>query len=311
MSIRSLPASRVLATASLAALFTASACGPVAGPWGSIGGEWKAFCGAYRQEGESCADVENCATGLYCTEVNTGTLGVCKPSIALGGECKLTQDCKDGLVCNAAAVFGSCFFQTCDANNVCTQGAASGAKCNGIGLECPKDQICAVASSAPGLCSTAPGLGGDCNFINGYFQCGPTLACQRVSQKCVTVPKAGEPCANVPLECAAGLVCLPSGDSNKPDTCGKPIAVGAHCDAGGLCAQGSHCDLGKLVCTKNRQVGDSCKNGNECGERPLDVHHGVDCVQGECVDTSVVGARCWPGIDNQCSNGLTCVPKES
>ncbi len=312
MSVRSSRVSRVLATASIAALFAASACGPASGPWGTLGGEWKYVCDAYRQAGESCGDVDTCAAGLYCTEAGSGKLGVCESRIALGGECKLTEDCKDGLVCKSGALEGECFLQVCDNNNVCTQGAASGAKCNTTGLDCPKDQLCSLNNPQPGSCVTAPKVGDDCSQNAAYFQCGPALACQRVSQKCVTPPKAGELCGLPPLSCAAGLVCLPSSDPNNiPDKCGKPLAVGAHCDFGGLCAKGSHCDLGKLVCTANRQVGDACKNGNECGEKPLDLHHGVECVQGECVDTSVVGAKCWPGIDNQCSNGLTCVPKES
>jgi len=311
MSPRASIASRLLGLVSLTALFGAAACGPVSGPWGTIGGEWKFVCGAYRQLGESCSDVEMCATGLYCTEAGSGNLGVCQPRISSGGQCKLTEDCKDGLVCRNGAFTGECYLQNCDKNNVCTQGAASGAKCDANGLDCPAGQVCNLSTQQPGKCITAPKVGDDCSQNASYFQCGPTLACQRTSMKCVTPPKAGEVCGLPPLQCASGLVCLWSSDPNKQDVCGTPIPVGAHCDSGGLCAKGSHCDLSKLVCTTNKKVGDSCKNGNECGEKPLDVRHGVECVQGSCIDTSVAGAKCWPGIDHQCSNGLTCVPKGS
>jgi hypothetical protein len=309
MSIRRSVLSHLFGVTSFAALFGVAACGPVSGPWGTFGGEWKYVCGAPRQLGEACNDFRMCATGLYCVESGSGALGVCQPRIAAGGPCKLTEDCKDGLVCRNGALTGECYFQTCDKNNVCTQGAASGAKCDANGLNCPANQICGLSTQQPGTCIAAPKVGDDCSQNASYFQCGPSLACQRGTLKCVTTPKAGEVCGLPPLQCGPGLVCPSSTDPNKQDVCGTPIPVGGHCDFGGLCAKGSHCDLGKLVCTVNKKVGDSCKNGNECGEKPLDVGHGVDCVQGTCVDTSVSGAKCWPGIDQQCTNGLTCVPK--
>ncbi|MBM4377269.1 MAG: hypothetical protein FJ095_19490 [Deltaproteobacteria bacterium] len=133
----------------------------------------------------------------------------------------------------------------------------------------------------------------------------------RPSLKCGPAPTEGKLCALPPMRCAPGLACLWVNDPNMlDDWCGKPIAVGGACAGGGQRVKGAHCDLGKLICTPNRKVGDSCKNGNECGEVPFDVHGGVECVQGKCVDTSVVGGKCWPGEDNQCSNGLTCVQKD-
>jgi len=310
---RSIVTPRRLALSGLLALFGIAACGPISGPWGPLvgGGEWGYVCDAPRQLGEVCGTSDGCADGLYCTESGTAKLGVCQPQIAAGGECKLSEDCKAGLVCKTGELTGDCYLQSCDKNNVCTQGAKSGAKCDTNGLDCPGDQFCSLGNQAPGTCVATPKVGDECTQFSGLRQCGDKLACLRGTFKCGPPPGKGELCAMPPLRCAPGLACLWVNDPNKlDDWCDKPIAVGGACTAGGQCVKGAHCDLGKLVCTANRKVGDSCKNGNECGEAPFDVGSGVECVQGKCVDTSVVGGKCWPGEDNKCSNGLTCVPKE-
>jgi hypothetical protein len=52
------------------------------------------------------------------------------------------------------------------------------------------------------------------------------------------------------------------------------------------------------------------KQLRECGEAPFDRYNGLDCVRGECVDTSRDGALCWPGEDNRCVRPLTCLKKD-
>lgn len=301
---------RALRLLSFSGLLVAAPCGPVSGPFGSIGGDWKYTCDKPRQQGEACGTSDGCAAGLYCTESGTSVLGVCKPRLAAGSACKLTEDCQSGLVCKSGDVTGDCYYQTCDKNGVCTQGAASGATCDAKGKDCPASQICALGTIGPGTCIAAPKVGDPCDTNAGIRACGEKLACLRPSFTCGQPPGEGQMCALAPFRCAPGLACLWLNDPAKlDDFCGKPIAVGGACTGGGQCVKGAFCDLSKLVCTKNRTVGDSCKNGNECGEPPFDVHSGVECVQGECVDTSVVGGKCWPGEENKCSNGLTCVPK--
>jgi hypothetical protein len=105
--------------------------------------------------------------------------------------------------------------------------------------------------------------------------------------------------------CASGLACraLTSGEN----LCSAPLGIGARCVASsGECGPGAHCNLRTLVCDANRRVGDDCQNGNECGEPLFDRQNGRECVQGECVDTTREGAKCWPNDPSQCTNGRVC-----
>ena len=311
MNMRPRVRSKHLGMAAILALFAVGACGPVAGPWGPVGGEWKFVCGAPRKLGEACGTSYDCASDLFCTEANTGFVGVCQPRVAAAAECKNSEDCKEGLVCKSGLTHGICYLLTCDKNNVCTQGAASGSKCDLSGLDCPNPgkQVCSPGAPDPGTCVTAPKIGDDCSPFIGDFSCGKNLVCQRLTVKCAALPKTGELCGIGPIACAPGFVCRTDKDEAKDGRCGVPSKLGQSCLSAGMCEKGTYCDLAKLVCATNKKVGSSCKNGNECGDVPFDVHNGVDCVQGECVDTSVVGGKCWPGYNNHCSAPMTCAPK--
>jgi hypothetical protein len=292
----------------LGSVLVAGACGPVEGPFGTIGGPWKFECGDALDAGESCPSDGMCASGLYCKGDSGGNPGTCASRLAAGATCESTFDCASGLVCKMTTLDGPCYLQNCDANGVCQQGAASGAKCNPPALDCPTNQLCVMGPSV-GQCVAAPGLGEACNDL----VCSAGLVCQRITIQCVAPPAEGEYCGVTPgaAPCAPGLVCRTNSTNLDLDgRCGKPVAIGGACGSGGECVPGAHCNLSKLVCEKNQTAGESCKNGNECGEFPFDAKNGLDCVRGECVDTTVAGAECWPGPDHRCKQPLTCVPKD-
>lgn len=281
----------------------AVACDGASGPW-SDGGEWNYVCDAPRALGETCGTSDGCATGLYCTEAHTGKIGTCQSRLALGAPCMASEDCQVGGVCKTIPQDGTCYLLVCDAAGVCQQGAASGSTCNPPTTDCPADQLCALAGAGLGECVPTPVVGDACDELRGVYPCGPELGCQRLTIMCVEPPGVGEFCASFnPQPCAPGLVCRGEGE------CGNPVPLGGRCEYSGMCALGSYCDLGDLVCRANRRIGQSCVDGNECGEAPLTVHSGADCVGGRCVDTSVAGGKCWPGANNQCSLPMTCVPK--
>ena len=302
MSTTSLRPLALLATLAL------GACGPVSGPWGSMGGEWQYACASPRNAGEACGTSDACAAGLYCSAASSGTVGTCKPRVAAGAACRESEDCVAGLVCKDVPVDGTCYFRVCDAKGTCTQGAASGATCNPPTKDCPSGQICAVGSPTTGICVTAPKAGEPCES-RGLHVCAPGLTCQRLTSKCVVPPGEGELCGFTVPGCAPGLVCRTDKDPAKDGRCGKPSPIGGECGSAGMCEKGAHCDLSTLRCAKNVGVGASCKGGNECGEPPFDVRNGVDCVRGTCVDTSKAGGECWPGEQNHCLPPLTCAPK--
>jgi hypothetical protein len=294
-------------------LLACAACGPVEGPWGTIGGEWKYECDVPRDAGEPCAEDGACTAGLYCKGDVGGSPGTCASKIANGATCDSSFDCQSGY-CKGTQLDGQCYLQNCDANGVCTQGAASGAKCNPPSLDCPANQICATGPTV-GACAPAPTQGDSCDSSLGGPACGPGLICQRITIQCVPTPGQGEYCGfgqtiDGTKPCAPGLVCRSSNDPNQDGRCGSPVALGGACMTAGECGPGAYCDLSKLKCTKNRTLGESCQNGNECGETTFDSQNGLECVRGECVDTTKVGADCWPGADNRCKRPLTCVPKD-
>ncbi len=285
-------------------------CGPVSGPFGSIGGEWGFVCGTPGSQGAACNYSAGCAAGLYCTEDGTSQKGTCQPRKASGASCNLSEDCQPGLACKEPPLNGTCYELVCDANNNCQQGDPTGATCSPPASDCPANQLCALEPSGPGTCAAAPGLGQSCEGFRSTFPCAPGLTCQRLTIQCVEPPAEGELCGITGPICAPGLVCRSDADPAKDGRCGPPSALGETCPSAGMCGPGAHCDLSKLKCVKNFDIGDSCSNGNECGEAPHTVQSGADCVQGKCVDTSVAGGKCWPGYDHQCSAPMTCIPKE-
>ena len=312
MSFRRSLVSRAFACGAALGVLAIAACGPGSSSGVGIfsGGEWRYVCDAPRALGETCGTSDGCAAGLYCTEANSGLVGTCKARLSKGGACQYSEDCALGLVCQDVPVPGTCYLLNCDKNNTCTQGAASGSTCTLPTIDCPVGQLCAVAPLGPGKCVDEPKAGDSCDPFRALRMCGQSLTCQRLTAKCVTLPKAGELCGFAIEQCATGLVCRGDADPNKDGRCGSPIPLGTKCMTAGECAKGSYCDLGKLICQKNQGVGSSCKNGNECGDVPFDVHNGVDCVQGRCIDTTKAGANCWPGENNHCLSPLTCVPKK-
>ncbi len=301
----------VLLAVLLGSTLSFGGCGPVSGPFGSMGGEWQYACASPRKIGETCGSSDACVEGAYCSAAGSGTTGTCKARVALGGACMESEDCVAGSACKDIPVDGPCYKRICDAKGTCTQGPASGATCNiATGKDCPTGEICATAPPGPGTCVAAAKAGEACDGFRGIHMCAPGLTCQRITAKCVAPPGEGELCGFTVPFCAPGLVCRTDSDLAKDGRCGKPSPVGAPCGSGGMCEKGAHCDLRQLKCARNVGPGASCKSGNECGEAPFDVRNGVDCVRGTCVDTTKAGADCWPGEQNHCLPPLTCAPKK-
>gem|GEM_PF-3992604 len=238
---------------------------------------------------------------------NGGVFGpwqyACGPAATLGQACSDDGACADGLYCRGNSSSGD--------PGTCQRVLAAGQAC-AMNSECAANLVC-VGSGAAGVCGAAPGEGQACDGALSNLTCAQGLVCQRITMRCVAPPRAGELCGVSPgvAPCAAGLVCL--SDPNNPDRdgrCGPARAIGQACGAGGECVAGAHCDLSRLVCARNVGAGADCQNGNECGEAPFDRYNGLDCVRGECVDTSRAGALCWPGEDNRCVRPLTCLKKD-
>jgi hypothetical protein len=136
-----------------------------------FGNPQRAVCKRFSASGESCgAEGKRCQPDLLCIDA------VCKPRVAVGGECKDQNECPDGIICNPAT-------KKCDSVAAVTrskEGAACAPGCE-LGLHCvstPEAQagICkallaegmaceAVSSSSTVRCAQPFNcLGGKCTF---------------------------------------------------------------------------------------------------------------------------------------------------
>jgi len=247
------------------------------------------------------------STGCWPTGGIGGVFGpweyACGAAATLGQACWDDGACAEGLYCRGAAVDGDA--------GTCQRKFAAGRACT-MNSQCLAGLVCRGEVGA-GTCGAAPGEGEACDGALSNLMCAEGFVCQRITMRCVAPPRAGELCgvsSGLP-PCAAGLTCWSDGRSLERDgRCGAALAIGQPCGAGGECVSGAHCDLGRLVCTRNVGAGDSCPTGNECGEAPFDRDNGLECVRGDCIDTSRAGALCWPGEDNRCVPPLTCIKRD-
>lgn len=293
---------RSLLVSIAACLLAACGSGPSGAPLPNPFARWQYHCEAPITAGQACENDQACAPGLHCAP---GTKTCTAPG-GKGAVCETNRGCLPALACKYRFGDNQCFTMKCDASgNNCQQDRPTGRTCN-PGETCNAGELCVGGASLPATCQDRVPAGGACDSY-ATNPCQPGFICQIGTARCVPMPTAGQTCG-IPLNgvaCAPGLSCIQS--ANGSSLCGASIAIGQHCDSsGGECVKGAHCNLRNLKCEANVGVGDSCPNGNECGEAPFDTGLGLECVQGECVDTSKAGAKCWPNDPSQCTNGRVC-----
>jgi hypothetical protein len=289
----------------LLAGFAAAGCN-TCDPYAPLYGEWRYHCGPARAEGEHCEQNDECGGGTFCDTARK----VCSDAWLREGEaCALgTYACTPGTFCEGGGLVGTCHTMRCDASGACTVGAATGGSCDQSNAEtaCGAGNTCLLASPTTGSCEPAGVVGESCP--GDPASCGAGLFCAIPDQVCLTPPPDGARCV-VNESCGPGRFCLTASGElaswEQPGTCqGSPMRPeGAPC-LGAVCARGLHCDYSQNRCARDREVGDRCQNGNECGEFPGIAR---ECVRGTCVATDRTGAACWPGPSERCAGALECV----
>jgi hypothetical protein len=264
-----------------------------------LGGPWQFFCDEPHKSGEKCNSNEECDAGLYCASAT----GTCAPRLALGKNCKVNTDCATGLACAIGAAQGVCYTLSCDAKGNCTRGAQTANVCTSTGTDCPTGELCSLTETGAGTCVDAPGLAQSCDpYMGPEDACEAGLSCQFRTLVCTAPPGKGDPCP-MNSRCPGALVCRADLDS---PVCDDPVPLGGRCAVSRICGRGAHCDLAKLTCVKDEGAGANCPNGNECGEGDFVEHGGLDCVQGVCTVSKVVGDKCYPYQVPRCNVGLVC-----
>jgi hypothetical protein len=310
------PRARSLLLPGLLAAFAAVGCNdcdPKGAIFDSLYGEWKYHCGPARAKGERCEVNEECVPGTFCDAVvgaDGNRSGVCSDAwFDEGATCTPgSPACPRGTFCELGALTGTCHLTSCAANGACDVGAATGGTCDQAtaATACGPGRVCVLASPTSGSCEPAGALGETCT--GEPTSCAAGLFCAIPDLVCRTAPPNGTRCT-INESCGPGRFCLTASlalaDWENPGTCqdSPNLGPGSPC-VGPVCARGFHCDYGTNTCARDRDVGASCSNGNECGEYPGIAR---ECVRGKCVATDRTGAACWPGPSQRCSAGLQCV----
>jgi hypothetical protein len=271
----------------------------------TVYGEWQYSCGSARTKGQKCSYDQECAVGLYC---DSGTKTCSDRWVDEGGACAIGMSgCADDGFCKQGAMVGTCVAMTCSANGSCVAGAPLGRSCTQEDQDCGANAMCMLSTTSSGVCVAIGEVGDPCDSLTGA--CADGLMCDIwTTSKCVNPPAIGTRCENNE-QCGPNRFCLTAtmtlGDWEHPGTCQNDpkLPVGSAC-TGDVCGTGLHCDYSTNKCARNKAVGESCKNGNECGE---DANIAIECVRQLCVATNVRGAKCWPGEKDRCSGDLTCV----
>lgn len=229
-----------------------------------------------RRQGDLCANIIDCPTGLACLDPNGDGVATCEKPGDKGDKC------------NPHDAAG------CDNDLTCDPDKGKCASLPGIGDACPLG-VCDSKSSCDGTtCQPYPKAGDDCTGI-----CGPDLLCDANTGKCTALPEAGEECSVI--GCAKGFVCDTTDNTcvaTPPAACGLPEALGfciyrndGICDdksGTGLCADGSDpedCGDTKLCMSVSDGICDEPppKGTGLCpeGTDPIDCA-GADSGGGDC-----------------------------
>lgn len=229
--------------------------------------------------GDSCAGPGDCMGDLSCLASPDRE---CRPRVD-GGPCTSDLDCVESAFCDEGA---------------CVPSPGLGADCGG-GVACASGLGCRFApGEGEGTCQPLPVAGEPCALgRDGPFLCAAGLACR--DRICGAVPGEGEPCAVGQVRCGDGLVCHVEGVDS---VCRPPVGEGARCMLDESCADGLYCDFGTVTCTRVREAGSACTDGNECGRDGACVPDGSGVFR--CVPRPGLGEACF--LDGSCLDGLAC-----
>lgn len=148
----------------------------------------------------------------------------------------------------------------CDASSKCAPYPKLGEPC-GKGFFCDNDQYC----RSDNTCQKEPGPGMPCGQSKDGYQCDGAIAdCELEASggpTCVSLPKAGEPCASS-QRCLAGFFCEAASVA-EVGVCRVFAGKGGACTSTQLitgCAAGLFCDEGR--CQSHAAPEEPCGDGN-------------------------------------------------
>ncbi|CDF35070.1 unnamed protein product [Chondrus crispus] len=276
-------------------------------------------CKEIQTVGKSCrGECDVCRQGLTCRDNK-----ICKPPRATHcGLCKVHDDCKHGLRCQAAKRQGE--------RSKCVQLLRKGAKCGkgcracNKGLECRQGVCKPLRSEKCGKCISHDDCkrGLTCKFVGKerFGKCHAVVSFKGACHADCSVCQRGLECHRgkvclKPLkqncqpcwkhqECVSGL-CKP-GPHGKPGQCLARRTLGQNCsDKCSICIHNLVCKNGvKCERPKSERCG-PCKSDTECGKNLTCASTGTHKKAGQCVETVRMWGTCGKKC-TRCENHLTC-----
>ena len=259
-----------------------------------------------KKVGEPCLYPSQCES-LTCP--NKGACGVCSIPAALGEDCTAPgSTCVGHTFCGAN---GKCLSSTgnepgatCGPNDLCRNGTCKDGLCvgyPGVGGSCEATNLCAEGAfcdASDTKCKLPAAAGQPCfeDADTGALPCAAGSACHILADEtlgtCDPPPAIGQPCGvyhgrTNTEACGVGNRC---NTSVLPAVCASKGAQGEFCKISSDCASSSSCLCGdgtttceKKVCSTLRFAGESCDlQGNTC-------HPAFACAGGKCVPSELRG----------------------
>jgi len=219
---------------------------------------------------------------------------------AIGGQCELSSECQDPLVCR----LDRCRLE-CASTRDCPVGALCAKDENGIGA-CllPDEEVCAVDSDCAGVLRC---LGGTCSeecrqnrdcAPGALCVCVPGMDCEGDMGQHLCVNPSGQACAST-RECPDNLRCGRDGRCRPQCQANRDCVYGDVCQ-NGLCGPAG--SDGGVDASADADAGTTCMDDSECMGANVES---AMCVMGRCEVVCVSGfASCDGTVSTGCEADL-------
>lgn len=232
-------------------------------------------CSAGPQLGDACTQTYECYPVGQCVN------NVCVEKSGPGEACTALDGCVDPFLC----VEG-----TCQIMNLTCEPARAGRRCTWLRV-CDDSSWCDLFDGV--TCKPRARLGAECEttLLRDVETCMPGSTCTydeaSGTNRCVALPKLGEPCTG---QCDTGSFCFGGVCQGDP--------VGRRCDYDNPCPSGLRCHDDLEVCAPPAAVGESCRDTVDCAD-------GLFCERYDsCQPRKSAGAEC--NDTSECARELHC-----
>jgi hypothetical protein len=241
---------------------------------------------SFAADGDACTAPEDCLVGHYCSQFQTCASHRTRNSVALGGTCDDSTDCREG----------QCLARKCAPSGTVGEGGLCESDVCAGGLACTT-RNCDGASPCRATCEKPRANGSSCD---DDVDCTSGV-CDQTKSVCVPVQPNGAECSN-DTECVSGYC-----DGH----CTSRVSSGAACDPTFFyaCPLGEQCNPKSRTCTapETLALGDVCGGAVSDGDNSFPCAAGSTCIDGACRTTVAFGGSCASAATTHCDDATRCV----